>query len=162
MTITSTTRDTEKLTLTVEARLAAPPARVWQVWSDPRLLERWWGPPTWPATFDQLELAVGGRARYVMTGPDGETSHGWWQFLAVDEPRSLEFEDGFADGTGAPDPSLPSIRTRVVLEPAGDGTLMRLTSSFASAEQMEQLVQMGMVEGLTAAMGQIDDVLAAT
>ncbi len=161
MTITSTTRDTVNLSLTVETELAAPPDRVWRVWSDPRQLERWWGPPTWPATFHELDLSVGGRARYVMTGPEGEQAHGWWQFLAVEEPRSLEFEDGFADDTGAPDPTMPTTRTRVVLEPAGAGTVMRLTSSFASAEQMEQLVQMGMVEGLTEAMGQIDAVVAA-
>ena len=162
MTITSTTRDTESLTLTVEAELAAPPARVWQIWVDPRQLERWWGPPTWPATFEEHDVVVGGGSRYVMTGPEGEKARGWWRFLAVDEPRSLEFEDGFADESGAPDPQMPTTRARVELEETAGGTLMRLTSSFASAEQMEQLVQMGMLEGLTEAMGQIDAVLASS
>lgn len=100
MTVVSTIQDPEALTLTVVADLAAPPSRVWQVWADPRPLERWWGPPTWPATFTEHHLRVGGGAQYFMTGPDGEGAHGWWRFTAVDEPRSLEFEDGFSDETG--------------------------------------------------------------
>ena len=100
MTVIETTRDTETLTLRIVAEFAAPPARVWQVWADPRQLERWWGPPTWPATFVQHEFAVGGRAHYFMTGPDGEKAHGWWRFTAIDEPQMLEFEDGFADDAG--------------------------------------------------------------
>jgi uncharacterized protein YndB with AHSA1/START domain len=161
VTVTSTTRDTENLTLTIEAELAAPPEQVWQIWADPRRLERWWGPPTWPARFEEHDVVVGGRSAYVMTGPEGEKARGWWRFLAVDAPRSLEFEDGFADESGTPDTSMPTTRARVELEEVEGGTRMRLTSSFQTAEQMEQLVQMGMVEGLTEAMGQIDAVLAA-
>ena len=161
MTVVSTSQDAEALTFTLVADLAAPPARVWQVWADPRQLERWWGPPTWPATFTEHAVVPGGTSAYSMTGPEGEQAHGWWRVIAVDEPRSLEFEDGFADATGAPDPSMPTIRARVELTETSGGTRMTMTSQFSSAEQMEQLVGMGMVEGITAAAGQIDEVLAA-
>ena len=50
MTVISSAADPQALTMTFVAEFAAPPARVWQVWEDPRQLERWWGPPTWPAT----------------------------------------------------------------------------------------------------------------
>ncbi|QTE30149.1 SRPBCC family protein [Pengzhenrongella sicca] len=160
MTVISTTPDTAALTLTIVADLAAAPKRAWQLWEDPRQLERWWGPPTWPATFVQHDVVVGGRSGYYMTGPDGSTGHGWWQFLSVDEPRSLEFEDGFADDAGTPDPSMPTTRSVVELEETAAGTRMTITSHFATLEQMEQLVQMGVVEGLTLALGQIDGILA--
>ena len=160
MTIVSTTKDRDDLTMTLVAELAAPPSRVWQVWADPRRLERWWGPPTWPATFEEHDLSVGGTMRYVMTGPDGEKARGWWRFLSLDEPRSLEFDDGFADESGVPDDSMPTIRGRVELEDTGVGTRMTVTSSFATLADMEKLVGMGMVEGMTEAMGQIDGVLA--
>jgi uncharacterized protein YndB with AHSA1/START domain len=160
MTVVSTEQDREALTLTIVAELAAPPARVWQVWADPRQLERWWGPPTWPATFEELDLKPGGRASYFMTGPEGEKSRGWWQFVAVDEPRSLEFEDGFSDESGEPNDAMPRTFARVELEEVPSGTRMTVASRFESREQMEQLVAMGMVEGITAAMGQIDGVLA--
>ena len=161
MTVISTTPDTATLTLTIVAELAAPPRRVWRVWVDPRQLERWWGPPTWPATFVQHDVVVGGTSRYYMTGPAGEKAHGWWRFLALDEPRSLEFEDGFADEAGVPDPAMPTTYGRVDLEATPDGTRMTVTSRFASVEQMAQLVGMGMVEGMTSAMGQLDEILAA-
>ena len=162
MTVISTTPDPRTRTLTVVAELAAPPARVWQLWSDPRQLERWWGPPTWPATFVEHDLVTGGRSRYLMTGPEGEQAHGWWTFLGVDEPRSIELEDGFADETGQPVPDMPTTRMRVQLEEVGTATTrMTLVSEFATVEQMEQLTSMGMVEGLTQALGQLDELLAA-
>ena len=77
------------------------------MWADPRQLERWWGPPTWPATFVEHDLTTGGGAHYFMTGPEGEKAHGWWRIVAVDEPRSIEFEDGFADEEGRPDDEMP-------------------------------------------------------
>ncbi|MFS0698954.1 SRPBCC domain-containing protein [Cellulomonas sp. 179-A 4D5 NHS] len=160
MTVVSTTKDEQALSLSIVADLAAPPARVWQLWSDPRQLERWWGPPTWPATFVDHDLTVGGRATYYMTGPDGEKAQGWWRFDSVDEPWSLAFEDGFSDDDGTPNDSMPTLRAQVVLEEIPEGTRMTVTSSFQSAEHMQQLVEMGMVEGLTEAMGQIDVILA--
>ena len=161
MTVVRTTPDPETRTLTVVAELAAPPSRVWQLWADPRQLERWWGPPTWPASFVEHNLAPGGRSRYFMTGPDGEKAHGWWRFQAVEEPRLLELEDGFADENGVPTAELPTISMRMDLEEVDAGTRMTLTSRFVSLEQMEQLMNMGMIEGLTEALGQIDELLVA-
>ncbi len=160
MTVVRTTQDPKALTLTLVAEFSAPPTRVWQVWVDPRQLERWWGPPTWPATFEEHDPVVGGGSRYYMTGPEGEKSRGWWRFLSLDEPRSLEFEDGFSDESGVPNANMPTTRAQVEFEETAAGTRMTVTSQFATLEQMEKLVAMGMVEGITQAMGQIDGVLA--
>jgi uncharacterized protein YndB with AHSA1/START domain len=160
MTVVSTTQNREAMTLTVVAELAAPPARVWQIWADPRQLERWWGPPEFPATFESHDLAPGGMAHYYMTGPNGEKHGGWWRFLAVDEPHSIEFEDGFADGSGPADPESGITRGHVALEPITTGTRMTVTSHFRSIEALDELVKIGMVEGMTQAMGQIDAILA--
>jgi uncharacterized protein YndB with AHSA1/START domain len=162
MTVVSTQQDPQTLTLTIVTELAAPPSRVWQVWADPRQLERWWGPPTWPATFEQHDVVVGGTSRYHMTGPDGEQAHGWWRFTSLDEPRSLEFEDGFGDEAGRPAADMPVISCRADLEETAGGTRMTVRSRFATAEQMEKVLAMGMAEGMTLAMGQIDDVLLAS
>ena len=73
MTVISTTKDPTRLTLTIVADFDASPDRVWEVWEDPRQLERWWGPPTYPATFTRHDFVVGGESRYFMTGPTGDT-----------------------------------------------------------------------------------------
>jgi uncharacterized protein YndB with AHSA1/START domain len=161
MTIVSTAQDPQALTFVVVADLAAPPSRVWQVWADPRQLERWWGPPTWPATFEQHDLVEGGRSTYYMTGPKGEKARGWWRFVRVDEPRAIEFEDGFADESGAPQEDRPIIRGQVELQETDGGTRMTVTSRFASVAEMKELMGMGIEEGMTEAMGQLDAVVAA-
>ena len=161
MTVVRSDQDREALTFTIVADLAAPPSTVWQVWSDPRQLERWWGPPMWPAIFEQHDLVPGGDVRYVMTGPEGEKARGWWRVLSVDEPHSLEFENGFSDESGVPTEGMPTTRTRVDLIETEVGTRMTVRSTFASLEQMEQLVQMGMVEGMTQAMGQLGGLLVS-
>ena len=51
MTVTAVRKDPDALTMTLTAEFEASPERVWQLWADPRQLERWWGPPTYPATF---------------------------------------------------------------------------------------------------------------
>jgi uncharacterized protein YndB with AHSA1/START domain len=162
MTFISSHKDVEALTLTFLAEFDASPERVWQVWEDPRQLERWWGPPTWPATFERHEVTPGGSSRYYMTGPDGEKARGWWQIIAVDAPNRLEFEDGFSGDDGEPDNGMPPSRVVVTLEPADSVTRMTIVSSFATIEVLEQMVEMQMIEGMTGALGQIDGLLAET
>ncbi|HET9020547.1 MAG TPA: SRPBCC domain-containing protein [Ornithinibacter sp.] len=152
-------KDTEALSFTITARFDAPLERVWQVWSDPRQLERWWGPPTYPATVTEHDLTPGGRVAYYMTGPEGDRHHGWWEVVAVEAPHRLEFDDGFAEPDGSKVVDGPVTRAVVSLTPTGDGTEMEVRSAFPSAEVMEQMVEMGMEEGMTLAMGQIDGIL---
>jgi uncharacterized protein YndB with AHSA1/START domain len=161
MSVTSIHTDDETLTFTLVADFAAPPERVWQLWADRRQLERWWGPPAFPATFDEHDLTPGGDVTYFMTGPDGERFHGWWRVAAVDAPRSLEVVDGFADAKGVPDPTMPTTTMRVSIAEHAGGTRMEIRTVFDSREDMERLVAMQMVDGMREAVGQIDALLAA-
>ncbi|GAA1634939.1 SRPBCC family protein [Actinoplanes couchii] len=160
MPVLSSDKNVETLTLTFVAEFDQPPARVWPVWADPRVLERWWGPPTWPATFDRFSFEPGGQVRYHMTGPDGTKARGWWVVTDVNEPSRLGFDDGFAGEDGEPIDPQDATHFVVALEPAGDGTRMTTIVTFRSAEQLERMDEMGMREGMRQAMGQIDEVLA--
>lgn len=159
MPVTDVTTDAENLTMTVVADLAAPVERVWDAYSDPRQLERFWGPPGWPATFTHWDHTVGGKANYTMNGPRGEKASGTWEFLKIDGPNGFEVIDAFADEDGTPDPNLPSMRMTFTFAPTAEGTRMVNTSYFSSAEALEQVVAMGAVEGTTLAMSQLDAVL---
>lgn len=159
MPVISSTKNPEDLTLTIVSELPARPERVWQLWSDPRQLERWWGPPTWPATFEQHDFVVGGRVGYFMTGPEGEKSPGWWRFLVIDEPTRLEFEDGFADENGEPDTAMGPARAVVLIESVEAGSRMTIVTSFDTIEVLEQMMEMGMQEGMTLALGQADAII---
>jgi uncharacterized protein YndB with AHSA1/START domain len=164
MTVTNISKDREALSMTLTAEFGAPPERIWQLWADPRQLERWWGPPTYPATFTTHDLRPGSRVHYHMTGPTGDQPHGYWDVVEVDPPRSLVVRDGFADENGNPSEEIPITGImRVSIEDIGGGqTRMSIESEFPSAEAMEQLLAMGQEEGLREAVGQIDGILAET
>jgi uncharacterized protein YndB with AHSA1/START domain len=147
--------------MTLDAEFDATPDRVWQLWSDPRQLERWWGPPSYPATFTRHELRPGGRVEYHMTGPEGDQPHAYWEVQQVEPPHSLVVLDGFADEEGTPISEMPVNEFRVTIEAIGSGrTRMSIESTFPSIEAMEQLIAMGMEQGLSEAVGQIDAILA--
>jgi uncharacterized protein YndB with AHSA1/START domain len=162
VTVTSIRKDPESLTMTITAELDAPVERAWQLWADPRQLERWWGPPTYPATVVDHDLTPGGRVTYFMTGPEGDKARGWWQVQAVEPPRRLELADGFTDDDGVPNDDMPTTSMVMTLtERDGGGTVMVIESRFPSLEAMEQLVSMGMDEGMASALAQIDEILVA-
>ena len=162
MSMISVDKNLAAKTMTVVSEFAAPVQRVWQLWEDPRQLEKWWGPPTYPATFEDHDLTPGGRVTYYMTGPDGDRPRGWWRVIAVVAPHRLEFEDGFSDEAGNPNPDMPTMTMLVTLaEQPGGQTRMTIATTFPSAEAMEELVAMGMEEGMAGALGQIDALLAA-
>lgn len=154
-------KDREALTMTVVAQFAARVARVWAAYADPRQLERFWGPPQWPATFVRHDFAVGGRSEYYMTGPNGEQSRGFFEFLKVEGPRMFEVRDGFLGKDGKPAEGMPTMRIQFTFEPHDGGTRMVTVTTFPSLEALEQVLGMGMEEGMRLAMGQIDAVLAA-
>ena len=96
-----------------------------------------------------------------MTGPTGDQPHGFWDVVEVDPPRRLVFLDGFANEDGTPNDDFPRNEGRVTIEPIDAGrTRMSIESHFPSTEAMEQVLAMGMEEGLTQAVGQIDAILA--
>lgn len=160
MPITSVEKDLDALTMTVVADFAATRERLWEAYTDPRQIEKFWGPVEWPATFTRHDVFVGGRSEYFMTGPDGERSTGFWEFLAVDDGKFFEVRDGFADKNGQENTAMPSMHMTFSFEDTDDGSRLVTTTQFGSLDQLEQLLDMGMEEGMASAMGQIDRVLA--
>lgn len=161
MPVKDVSTDRDNLTLTITAEFAAPVDRVWAVYADPRQLERVWGPPGYPATFVEHSLTPGGRMSYHMTSPEGEKYPGWWEITAVDEPRRFTFRDGFADQNYEPLPDMPVSENEYRFTATDNGTEAVFVSTYADADALEKVLQMGVVEGSSAAIGQIDDLLAA-
>jgi uncharacterized protein YndB with AHSA1/START domain len=160
MPVTSVTKEPEALTMTVVADFGVSVQRLWDAYADPRQLERFWGPPTYPASFTRHDFHPGGRSAYTMTGPDGDTSSGYWEFLSVDAPRRFEVLDGFAHPDGTPNPDMPTMRMEFEFDATDDGSRLTTTTYFTDTDSFGKLLEMGMEEGMLEAMGQIDDVLA--
>ncbi len=162
MPVTDVQHDLDALTLTITADFAAPVDRVWEVYADPRQLERVWGPPTHPATFVDHELAPGGRMTYYLTTPEGEHYYAYWNITTVDRPDGFSFTDGFAlDDSFTPDPDMPESSQDYRFVETDGTTRATFVSSYATAEALRTVLAMGVVEGASSALNQIDDLLAS-
>ncbi len=160
MPVTSITKDPSALTMTIVADFPVPQRRLWDAYADPRQLEKFWGPPTYPATFTRHDLYPGGRSDYTMTGPEGDQHGGYWEFLAVDPIDSFEVVDGFTTPDGEPNKELPTTHTVFGFSTTDSGSRLTTVTHFNTVEELEQLVAMGIEEGTKQAMSQIDTVLA--
>ncbi|MDQ1246083.1 MAG: hypothetical protein QG597_450 [Actinomycetota bacterium] len=159
MPVTAVTKDLDALTMTVVADFPVPLARLWNAYADPRQLERFWGPPTYPAIFTRHDMFPGGRSAYRMTGPEGDVSCGYWEYLDVTPMASFEVLDGFAHPDGSAKDDMPSMRMTFAFAETTDGSRVTTTTYFTSLDELQQLIEMGMEEGMHAAMGQMDAVL---
>jgi uncharacterized protein YndB with AHSA1/START domain len=124
-------------------------------------LEKVWGPPTYPATVVDHDLTPGGRVTYYMTGPQGDKHAGYWLVTTVEEPRSLSFDDGFADLDFNPRPELPVSKNTYTFAEHNGGTRAIYVSRYESAEALKQALEMGTVEGTTSAINQIDALVSS-
>ena len=162
MPVTDVQHDLDALTLTITADFAAPVERVWEVYADPRQLERVWGPPGYPATFVDHDLVPGGRMNYYMTSPEGEKYYAYWDVTSVDEPKGFTFKDGFAlDETFARNTELPESSQVYDFTEVDGSTRATFVATYASAEALQQVLDMGAVEGSSLAINQIDELLAS-
>ena len=161
MSLTSMDTDYDTLSLRVILDFDAPLTRVWELFANPRKLERWWGPEPYPATVEEHDLTPGGRVTYFMTGPGGDVSRGLWQVESVDAPKSLEVRDHFCHPDGTVDHDLPGSFMSVRLVEQDAGTRVELRSTFDSREHMDRVVEMGMLEGIRQSTAQMDALLEA-
>lgn len=160
MPLTNVTNDPGAKTVTLTAELDAPVERVWQLYADPRQLERWWNPPGYPLTITHHDLSVGGMVRAQVTAPDGQTAHAYWRITAVDAPRSMEWEDGFLDDRLEPSPEIPPTTMRLTLaDRDGGGTVMTIVVGFLSAESMQAYLDMDIEEQMRVTFGQAEALL---
>ncbi|MYR05531.1 SRPBCC domain-containing protein [Gordonia sp. SID5947] len=160
MPVTDVTHDIDSRTLTITAEFAAPASRIWQLYADPRQLEKIWGPPTYPATVVEHDFTPGGRVTYYMTSPEGEKFAGYWQIKTIDEPNGFTFDDGFAEEDFTPIESMP-VSSNVYSFAGADGrTVATYVSTYDTAEALQKVLDMGVVEGASGAINQIDAFIA--
>jgi uncharacterized protein YndB with AHSA1/START domain len=143
MTVWNVEKNAETKTMIISAEFKTSISNVWELWADPRLLERWWGPPGFPATFEHHE-------RF----------NGTWNVIEVDAPTRLVVEDAIVEDDGTPSDGNSMTRMEIDIEPVGDATRMILTTHFDSLEGMEQAIATGVAEGMKACMSQIDALLS--
>ncbi|HUF72483.1 MAG TPA: SRPBCC domain-containing protein [Gammaproteobacteria bacterium] len=161
MSKTTFRKDEKPATLTIERVFPASIARVWQALTDPAILDQWWGPAPWKVQTVHMDFRVGGYWHYAMKGPDGSAHHGRMDYLEIEPKTRFKSSDVFCDADGNVIESLP--RQDMDMRFIAEDETTRLVSmvQYASVEDMDRILEMGMQEGFTIAQDQLEALLAA-
>jgi len=118
--------------LTLTRVYDAPVSVVWDAWTDPKKVEKWWGPRGFTLTTHSKDLRVGGHWHYTMHGPDGTDYPNKTVYYEVDLYKRLVYDHGANDDQ----PAL--FRVTVTFQDLGDQTEMRMTMAFSTPEAAAQ------------------------
>ena len=139
----------------------APRDLVFRAFTDCRYLSQWWGPAGWTLPVCEMDFRPGGTWFYGMQSPEGELSHGAMRYEEIVEPERIAGTDLFVDGDGHPVPDMPETRIVFTFSEQGGKTTLSSRSTFATAKDVETVLGMGMVEGLTQTWDRLEALLAA-
>ncbi len=158
----------------IERVFNATREKVWEAWTDPEIIKKWWGPEGFSAPLIKVNLAVGEKYIFAMHGPEGSEwdrdmySAGVYKEIVPNE--KLVVTDYFSDSEGnminpdeeGQDQNFPKEQTVTVLfEDAGDEKT-KLTIIYPkpeTEEQMEAMIKSGMKEGWMSSLDKLEKAL---
>lgn len=149
----------EKNTITVRREFAAGRQLVWDCHTKSELLEQWFAPKPWKARTKSMDFREGGHWHYAMCGPDGEEHWARMDYISIQPIESFKAWDGFCDAAGEMNAELPQAEWHSTFEELPDTTLVQTVVTYQSLGDLETVIQMGMKEGLTMALDQLEELL---
>lgn len=156
----------DKQTLVVERLFDAPRDKVWDAYTKPELLARWWGPNGWETEIKHMDFSVGGYWHYCMRCVDkaqgdfyGMESWGRGDYTAISAPDSFSYDDAFSNEAGEPNPDMPVSHTRVELNEEADKTRLTSTTRYDNPEALSQVLAMGLEEGLKQTLDNLENLV---
>jgi uncharacterized protein YndB with AHSA1/START domain len=139
--------------LVLERFVDVPPAKVYEAWTTPEIIVKWFTPDPWKTLSCELDLVPGGKFNSVMQGPEGQEFPNFGCVLEVIPGRKLVFTDTLLPGyRPAPNPFMTAI---VEIIPEGNGTRYRATALHKDEETKKKHEEMGFHEGWGAALDQM-------
>ena len=93
------TQETEQA-IVIERVLDAPREKVWQAWTDPEQIKKWWGPKEFTAPSIESDFQEGGTYHWAMQSPDGQVYWSTGTFHEIVPQERLVVTDSFADEEG--------------------------------------------------------------
>lgn len=152
-------KDIAARTICVTRDLAAPVAEVWRAYTEPELLDQWWGPAPWRAETKSMSFRPGGYWLYAMVGPDNERHWARMNYITIDLHRSFAIEDVFCDENGRVNTDLPVSEGKMTFTPTASGTRVEFRLVYPTEDALRQIIEMGFAEGITACLDQLEGLL---
>lgn len=138
----------------ITREFAAPKYLVYEAYTTPELIKRWWHAKRGEATVADVDLRVGGTWRFVMVTDDGfeVAFHGEYRELIENERIvSTEVYEGIPEGD-----EHPAVNTLTLTEKDGRTTLTLLVEA-GSREGRDAIIESGMEEGLQDALDLLEE-----
>jgi len=138
---------------------AAPRELIWQAWSQCQHLAQWWAPEKWSLPVCKMDFRPGGVWHYCMKGPmpDGTEMESWGRtvFHEIVEPERIVYVDTFSDAAGNVAEGMPAMAITVTFTEVDGQTKVISRTEFATAADLETILQMGMEEGVAMTWDQL-------
>lgn len=161
------TKDLENNQLIIEATFNAPLEKLWNAYTVKEQFEKWWGPEGWDTTTIEFDFRVGGRVHYCMKCVDenqgewfGQESWGMTIIDEINEHESYSATDHFSDVEGTVNNEMPTMTLRVEFKEEDGKTTVTNRTITKTAEQLEELIKMGMIEGFNSQLNKLEQLVS--
>jgi len=163
---TFTVSDNEK-SLVIKRTFNASKSKVWEAWTTVDLLKQWFSPTGWETEVKRFDFSEGGSWEYIMKCVDpeqndwiGMTSAGKSTYSSIKPEDSFENTDYFTDDVGNVSKEAPVSNSLIEFADNGDDTTTVIsTTSYDSKEALQEVIKMGMEEGLSQSWDKLASVL---
>jgi uncharacterized protein YndB with AHSA1/START domain len=132
----------------LERTFDASRQQVFEAFTDPEKVVKWWGPKGWITEVYKMDVKPGGTWHYCMRGPENKESWGKAVYHEVKAPERLKYTDSFADAEGNTVKGMPETIVTVDFVDFEGKTRLMSRADFASTADLENVLAMGMVQGI--------------
>lgn len=137
----------------------APRELIFDAWTEPDKIGRWWGPNGFTTTTREMSFKIGGNWIFTMHGPDGTDFSNRIAYTEIKRPEILKYDHyGHKNGEGDP----PHFQATVTFEESGEKTKLTMRMLFPTTEARDQSVEFGAVEGGNQTLKRLEKYLERT
>ncbi len=149
--------DLQNKKVTITRAFDAPLENVWRAWTERDLLDQWWAPKPFIAKTKSMDFKVGGRRFYAMVSPKGQEHWSVQKYTSISPKTNFKMMNAFADKDE--NPQLPGSDWDINFTEQNGTTKVYVIITNESLDRMKMMIEMGFVQGFTATLESLDELL---
>ena len=149
----------ETKTVSIAKEFDAPRDLVWDAYTKPELLDRWWAPKPFRSRTREMDFREGGKRFYAMVSPEGQERWVLQQYKSITPKTNFTLFNAFADEDE--NPQLPGSDWDLNFSEKGGKTTVHVSIYNESLERLERMIEFGFREGTEAQLRNLEELLAS-
>ncbi|HEY8927829.1 MAG TPA: SRPBCC domain-containing protein [Mucilaginibacter sp.] len=151
--------DKQKNTLTITREFLADRQLIWDCYTKSELLDRWFAPAPLTTKTKSMDFREGGHWHYAMVEPNGNEYWGYTEYVKIKPIDYYTTLDAFSNAEGEINTDLPRAEWLVTFTDKGENAVVETVVTYKSLSDLEQVLQMGMEQGMIATLQKLDELL---